>query len=124
MLRQLRRFLRTARAHHRYPTVALTSDGFSISCRDGTTRHVCWSDVKQIAAFKRDLCTFDTILLEFHTADDERWLVDEDWPGYRDVIAEMERRLGVKEEDWWHEVAVPAFETRRKVVWSAPGQLT
>ena len=107
----------------RLPRIQLVSDGFLVVDRDGTSRHVAWETVKEIFAFKRDLLTYDTIRLGFRISDDGRsWEVDEDWPGYTGLLAEIERRFDIVDKEWWSKVAFPAFATNRTTLWGrTPG---
>ena len=101
--------------------IRLTSDGFSITEHGGLPNQLAWASVKEIFAFKLDMGTFDTIRLGFRVSDDGTyWQVDEDDPGFRELLAEVERRFDIVDEDWWSKVAFPAFATNRTTLWGEP----
>lgn len=102
--------------------IRLTPDGFSIIDRDGTERYVPWASVKEIVAFKLDLVTHDAIRLGFRASDDGTyWDIDEDDAGFRELVAEVERRFDLGDRNWWSKVAFPAFATNRATLWPQPG---
>jgi hypothetical protein len=102
-------------------TIRLTSDGFSLIEHDGTLHQVPWASVKEIFAFKRDMLTFDTIWLGFRvSADGTYWEIDEDYPGFCELQAEVERRFNIVDKGWWSKVAFPAFATNRTTLWGEP----
>ena len=102
--------------------IEVTPDGFSVLHRGKEVANVSWSSVKEIFAFKLDLGTYDTIRIGLRVADDGTYYdVDEDWLGYRALVAELERRFEIG-DDWWSEVAFPAFATNRVTLWGQPGE--
>ncbi len=102
-------------------TIRLGSDGFSVIEHDGSLHQVAWASVKEIFAFKLDIGTFDTIRLDFRVSDDDSYLqVDEDDAGFRDLLAEVERRFDIVDKNWWGKVAFPAFATNRTTLWGEP----
>jgi hypothetical protein len=102
-------------------TIQLTSDGFSVIEHDGSLRQVAWASVKEIFVFKLDMGTIDTIRLGVRLSDDGSNLqVDEDAPGFRDLLAEIERRFDIVDRNWWSKVAFPAFATNRTTLWGEP----
>ena len=103
-------------------TIELTADGFAVLQRGKEVGNVSWSSVKEIFAFKLDLLTHDTIRIGFRVSDDGTYYdVDEDWPGYRALVEELERRFEIG-EDWWPKVAFPPFATNRVTLWGEPGE--
>lgn len=102
-------------------TIRLDADGFSIIEHDGSVHQVAWVSVKEVFAFKLDMGTFDTIRLGFRVSgDDSCFQVDEDDPGFRDLLAEIERRFDIVDKDWSSKVAFPAFATNRTTLWGEP----
>jgi hypothetical protein len=102
----------------RSPRILLNAEGFSVVGQEGDSHHIEWASLKEIFAFKLDLWSFDTIRLGFRVSDDGTyWEVDENWPGYRDLLEEIERRLEIVDPDWWQQVAFPAFSTNRTTLW-------
>jgi hypothetical protein len=104
------------------PEIEVTADGFAVLQRGEEAAIVCWSSVKEIFAFKLDLWVHDTIRIGFRVSDDGTYYdVDEDWPGYRALVEELERRFEIG-DDWWPKVAFPAFATNRTTLWGEPGE--
>jgi len=98
--------------------IRLTLDGFSLIGDDGTGQQVPWTSVKEVFAFKVDLLTYDTIRLAFRVSDDGTyWEVDEDDPGFGELLSEVQRRLGTLDKDWWAKVAFPPFVANRTTLW-------
>ena len=101
------------------PTIELNSDGFVV-VDEAERIAIEWKEVIEIFAFKLDLLSCDTIRLGFRvTNTDEFYEVDEDWSGYKALVAETENRFEVA-EDWWRAVAFPAFAENLTTIWSAP----
>jgi hypothetical protein len=100
----------------REPQVHLTADGFKIVRRGKLRTAVRWTDICGVAAFKQDLFTVDLITLAFHTVDHDYVLVQEDMPGYQSVLAAIPQHFPDFDTQWWHKVAVPAFEKRWTVL--------
>ncbi len=106
---------------HQLPVIRQTSDGFSLIGHDGTRQHVTWASVREIFAFKVDLFTYDTIRLGFRVSDDGQYReVDEGCEGFRELLAEVERRFETVDKDWWSKVAFPTFATNRTTLWGKP----
>jgi hypothetical protein len=102
-------------------TIRLASDGFLIDRQEDTQIHVSWAIVKEIFASKLDLFSCDTIRLGFRVSDDGTFFeVDEGNMGYRELLLELERRFGIKNENWWTTVAFPAFASNRTTLWGEP----
>ena|ERR1035437_5308815 len=82
---------------------------------------VRWSEVKEIFAFKRDLWGYDLICIGFRISDDgEYWEIDEQMPGYKEVIAAVEKAFPGIETEWWRKVAFPAFKMNFMTLWGQP----
>lgn len=99
-----RRYLRWR--HRNVPSLTVTADGFIMS-RGGHATEISWDEVTRIFTFKRDLMTVDLMCLAFETSSGAVE-IDEDMAGYREVEADMERRLAIK-PDWKLRVMFPAF---------------
>lgn len=100
-------------------TLALNDHGFDIVAEGANRAYVRWIDVQEIIAFKLDLLACDTIRIAFRVADSgEHYEIDEDWAGYQELIAEVERRFDLS-DGWWEKVVFPAFETNRTTIWRA-----
>lgn len=89
---------------------------------DQTLSQVRWSDVKEIFAFKLDLLTTDCVCVGIRVTDTgDYYKVNEEMPGYSDLVAEMQRVFPDYNKEWWLQVAFPAFATNFTPVWGDPG---
>jgi hypothetical protein len=112
----LRRSPRTGEAR-----VVLTDGGFEVVQYGEVVCCVRWSEVKEVFAFKLDLLTTDCICLGFRVSDAGDYCrVDEEMPGYAELVEAMPRALPGCKEDWWSPVAFPAFATNLTTVWGKP----
>jgi hypothetical protein len=98
-------------------TITLTAGGFA-AARDQTTSQIKWDDVIKICAYKRDMLTTDLICWSFHCRDDDDVLeVHEQMVGYKGLQEAVRSRFDVRLEDWFEQVAFPAFATNVTVIW-------
>ena len=98
--------------------IVFDESGFTVVERDKTMARVSWSEVLEIFAYKEDRFTTDDICLGFRVREDGTfWMVSEDFIGYREMIAELERRFPGIRTDWFAEVAFPAFVPNRTTLW-------
>ncbi len=93
-------------------SISVASEGF---CHGG--RWVAWLAVEAIAAYKRDLITYDDICLAFKVEDSSWVEMSEDEPGFETLMAEVERRYPEMPPDWFREVMHPAFAPNYRVLW-------
>ena len=80
-----------------------------------------WADVREVAAWKDDVFSYDIICLGFRTQAGGFCWCDEEDEGWDDLLAVTERVLGVQSEDWWKRVAFPAFRQNWTVLWQSAG---
>ncbi|MDQ3440101.1 MAG: hypothetical protein M3478_07095 [Planctomycetota bacterium] len=93
-------------------SILLDGNGFSVR-----GRAVNWAAVQAIATYKRDLFIHDDVCLAFQT-DADTWVeVSEDEPGFKLLIAEVERRYPEVPRDWFAEVMLPPFAANYRVLW-------
>lgn len=79
---------------------------------------VCWSDVKEVFAFKRDLFAVDLLCIGFRISDDGSYYeINEEMNGYKEVMATMEKAFPRLTPDWWSKIAFPAFATNLTTLW-------
>jgi len=79
---------------------------------------IAWSDLSEVVAFKEDLWSFDAVRLGFRTRSAESLVsVGEEAEGYRPLLAELSRRLPGFRNDWFPEVAFPAFDRCETLLW-------
>jgi len=99
------------------PRLEVGEDGFSYVRSAGKTT-VSWSDVKEVFAFKRDIFVFDLICIGFRVSDDgEYWEIDEQMPGYEDVLPAVTKAFPGLDPAWWEKVAFPTFKTNLVTLW-------
>lgn len=102
------------------PTLTVTNDGFEIISSEFDRTPIRWADIKEIFAFKVDAWSFDIVCLGFRVDDSgENYEVDEDWPGFRELVSAIEDRFDIQ-DGWWSQVAFPAFETNYTTLWGGP----
>ncbi len=81
------------------------------------------ADVVEITAWKLDLVTVDSICLglKFGSPDEKGDLpmvrIAEEEPEYEEIVEDLAKHFGLR-EGWWNEVAFPAFEENKLVLWS------
>jgi O-acetyl-ADP-ribose deacetylase (regulator of RNase III) len=101
--------------------VRLTEDGFAVERGGQAPFRVRWQEVKEVFGFKLDLLTTDCACLGFRVSDAGDYRrVDEEMPGYADLVEAMQRHFPDYNKDWWSEVAFPAFATNYTTVWGEP----
>lgn len=107
-------------------TVAANDREVALLRDDGTACwRIKWSEVRQVTAWKDDLITTDIIRLAFRVGEeDECPCCHEEQAGWDELLAVMERVLGVATSDWWERVAKPPFARNWTVLWSAEGRKT
>ena len=100
-----------------FPEVEFDDCGFRLIQQQKVLREVRWADIQEIVAFKRDLFSYDAICLGFRIDERDHFVeVAEDYPGYKPFLSTVEQRFPLK-DDWWREVAFPAFATNWTTIW-------
>ena len=98
--------------------VVCDESGFTVVEQGKTLARVSWSEVLEVFAYKEDRFTTDDICLGFRVhADGTFWAVSEDFIGYKELLAELERRFSGIRTEWFAEVAFPAFAPNRTTLW-------
>ena len=78
-----------------------------------------WDQVEEILVWKVDFFTFDQVCMGFAWSGSNVLKgVDEGMAGWDDLHPAIERQFGVKFHEWWLDVAFPAFDENRRVIWS------
>ena len=101
------------------PVFKIVSDQKSIRLYkdENLKEEIDWNEVKEIRVFKRDLLTYDCICIAFDLKNDTTFEIDEEIEGYQETFKVLlETFKGIK-EDWFFDVAFPAFETNMKTIW-------
>lgn len=85
---------------------------------------VLWSDVREIAVYKRDLFATDEICLGLRVSDEDEWIeLSEEDRGFMPFIDEMQVQFPSIPEGWYQKVMVPAFKPNHRVLWNRDGSL-
>jgi len=101
-----------------YGTVAGGVEGLRIKSGQGDASELHWSEVEEVHAYKRDLFTTDLICLAFKKSGSEEYYeIHEEMAGYHDLLEVLQSRLPKFTLDCIFDVAVPAFETKHKIIW-------
>ena len=101
--------------------VICDDSGFSVVEHGRTLTRVAWTEVVEVFAFKEDLFTVDEICLGFRVHEDGTFrMVNEDYIGYKELIAGLERRFSGIRTNWFSDVAFPAFAENRTTLWGQP----
>jgi hypothetical protein len=98
--------------------VVCDETGFTVVEHGKTLARVAWAEVLEIFAYKEDRFTTDDICLGFRAHEDGTFsMVSEDCIGYKDLLAQLERRFTGISTDWFGKVAFPAFAPNRTTLW-------
>ncbi len=106
MLKSLRQGLDRWRSRND-PLLEVCETGFSLT-QGNRAQQTIWTEIRAIFAYKIDLITIDQICLNFETRSGEI-VVHEGMQGYEELLAGLERHLGLTPE-WSLDVMFPAFE--------------
>jgi len=78
-----------------------------------------WHDVAEIVAYKQDFWAYDRIYIVFlRRGNDDEVEIDEEMPGYKRLMEVVESRYPLP-ENWWHDIAFPAFEANTATILKA-----
>jgi hypothetical protein len=101
-------------------TISVQATGFTVVFprRKDNTAAVHWDEVEEIRAFKQDLFTVDLICWGFGCrGDNSTVVVNEEMLGFQELQKAVRSRFDVKNEDWFLQVAFPAFAGNMTVIW-------
>jgi hypothetical protein len=113
-------FLRSRDGDAAQRRLEVTAEGARVwSAKSGrTVWQIRWDVLDEIVAFKADALVVDHICIGFRESDAPSFhVVDEETPGWNDLISELSRRFGVTFESWFESVAFPAFAENRTTLW-------
>ena len=102
------------------PAYKVISSEKSIQLYKGETvkREVFWKDVERIRVYKKDLFTYDCIYLAFDLNNSSTFEIDEELEGFKETMGILPGVFKDIDEEWFFDVAFPAFETNMKTVWT------
>jgi hypothetical protein len=104
--------------------IRVLDEGFDvINLANGSVAaSVRWRDVTRIQAYKLDLVTTDCICLLFEFGPGRASVqLPEEWPGFQELFGPLAQRFPAIPESWYVDIMTPAFETKRTVLFEAPG---
>ena len=102
-----------------FPKVTVTDSGFRLAGGSHEPLGIAWDDIVEIVAFKWDIFVYDVICLGFRLIGAEDFIeVAEAFSGYKNFIKAVESRFALA-ENWWNDVAFPAFETNWSTIWES-----
>jgi hypothetical protein len=84
---------------------------------DGTSESHRIDSIQTITAYKNDFTTIDQICV-FFEGPDWSFTVTEDALGFRELMCGLIEALEGLDADWFGQVAFPAFEEKRTVIYS------
>ena len=81
-----------------------------------------WTEVTQVAVFKRDHFTVDCICMIFELNKTQTLEVNENMEGWNTLVKAVPVYLSgaLDEEEWWNKVVAPAFEPCFTKIYSRP----
>jgi hypothetical protein len=79
---------------------------------------LAWSEVDLVQGYKQDHLVVDCIVIRLTKLSTGQFLdIDEEMVGYEDFQKELKRRYAFQNENWWREVAFPAFAENLTTIW-------
>lgn len=100
--------------------------GFALHTPQRPPVRVNWGEVCEVRAFKMDLISRDLVCLSVIAGPDGRPTrsiqLHEDMPGWYTLLEELQVNLPGCRQDWWAEVAFPAFATNERVIFKRERQ--
>lgn len=101
--------------------VAFDGEGFTVLEESEIRARVSWSQIIEIFAYKMDLFTVDEICIGFRLDESgTHYWVSEEFLGYKEFIEQLRISFPGIREDWFAEVAFPAFIENRTTLWGQP----
>ena len=101
--------------------IFLTHSGVGVAdaARGGPVWQCQWEEVREVVAWKVDVFTYDVICIGFRISDEAKYLfVSEEAAGYGELLAALKYQYGIRLQDWFQQVAFPAFRENWTVLWS------
>ncbi|WP_165228198.1 hypothetical protein [Aquisphaera insulae] len=116
MIGFLRALLRRLRRGTPEPALVVSDAGVTLLDGDRPCDRFAWSEVREIATFKRDFGTWDDIRLAFRL--DDGWVeVSEESEGWSSLTSALESHFPTIPPDWYRAVMLPPFETCYRVLY-------
>jgi hypothetical protein len=97
------------------------AEELEISSEDGSHDRLAWKSVREVIAFKDDAWAYDIICLGFRFDDQGRYFnIDEEVTGYKALVDALPTIFPGIRDDWFSDVAFPAFEPCLTTLWGEP----
>ena len=100
--------------------------GFTLSTPEHPPLHVVWGEICEVRAYKMDLISRDLVCVSILCGPggvpSRSIQVHEDMPGWYTLLEELQANLPGCRQDWWAEVAFPAFATNERVIFKRERQ--
>ena len=102
------------------PQIRASKEGLKVVNGKELLGSFCWSEIKQIIAYKYDNFSYDEICIGFVPKQrDESWLeISEEWEGFSQAKREMETVFPSINKEWLEEITLPAFERKETVLYA------
>jgi hypothetical protein len=103
------------------PCVLLRDTRFRLVYGETCQFEVVWADVREVVAYKEDCFCYDEICVGFRVDDSDNYFrVMESSLNYELLLKELPQKCPGVREDWFEEVAFPAFAPNWTRLWSKP----
>lgn len=97
------------------------ADGFIVQARGGAPARVRWDEIIEVRAFKMDLISRDLVCLSISAGiggiASRSIQLHEEMPGWYTLLEQLQANLAGCRQDWWAEVAFPAFATNERLIY-------
>jgi len=103
-----------------YSTISISiKNGNLIYSKDAEEKNFfSFSSVLEVFAFKKDLFSYDEICVGFRISEDGTYYeIDEKMKGYDDIVKSLPNYFKGINQEWFCEVAFPAFKTNCTTIW-------
>ena len=96
--------------------------GFALHTPTHQPVKLTWGEIVEVRAFKMDLISRDLVCISvIHAGPDgmptRSVQLHEDMPGWYTLLEELSVNLAGCRQDWWAEVAFPAFASNERVIY-------
>lgn len=108
-------------------TVRRERGGFALHVPNRQPLRLTWPEIHEVRAFKMDLISRDLVCISIlHAGPDgnptRMMQLHEDMPGWYTLLEELGVNLPGCRQDWWAEVAFPAFAANERVIFKRQHQ--
>ena len=91
-------------------------DGFKIESKD-FSRIIKWSDIDKINAYKKDLYTYDLVVMEI-ICEENALTINEESPGWFQLILKLKIIFETIPKDWEMNIIQPTFATNFTTIYN------